>query len=329
MTDTPARPARRSGVLLRVGRTLLLVLVLAAAAYAVVRNWRDVSETVTHLDWHAWVPAFLVLPVAVLCSTLSWQTLVDELGEPVGARRGAQIFLVGQLGKYLPGSVWAYVLQLELGRRAGVARARVFAATVLSLAITVVAALLAGSLAVPTLVAANPDLGWLRWLYAVLPVVVVALHPRLLTWAVTQGFRLLRRPPLEHPVRKRAILKALGWTLASYLCFGVHLWLLIRASEPVGLDVLPLAVGTMATAMISGLFVFLLPSGAGVREAVLVAGLGPFVGTGTAIALAAVSRVLLTVTDLVTAGAAAALAAHEQRVHGRYHGDPGIEDDEA
>jgi hypothetical protein len=236
--------------------------------------------------------------------------------------------LVGQLGKYLPGSVWAYVLQLELGRRAGLARARVFTATVFSLAVVVAAALFAGSLAVPSLVGADPALAWLRRLYAVLPVVVVCLHPRVLTWAARLGFRLLRRPAPDHPVRKRAVLVSLAWAIASYVFFGAHLWLLVRASQPVGLDVLPLAVGTMATAMISGLFVFLLPSGAGVREAVLVAGLGPFVGTGPAIALAAVSRVLLTVADLLTAGAAAALAARERHTPGAFHGDPGIGPDE-
>jgi hypothetical protein len=125
--------------LVRIARTVLVLLVLVAAAYAVVRHWREVSSTVTHLSWRAWLPGFFILPVAIGCSTMSWQVLVDELGEPIGARRGAQIFLVGQLGKYVPGSVWAYLLQLELGRRAGVARARIFAATVCSLAVVVVA----------------------------------------------------------------------------------------------------------------------------------------------------------------------------------------------
>lgn len=315
--------------LLRVARTALLALVLVAATYAVVRNWNDVSTTVTHLSWRAWIPAFLILPLAIGCSTMSWQVLVDELGEPIGARRGAQIFLVGQLGKYVPGSVWAYVLQLELGRRAGVARARIFAATVFSLAVVVVAALLAGSLAVPSLVEGNPDLASLRWLYLLLPLVLVGLHPRILTWAVRQGFRVLGRPAPDHPIRKRAVLTSLAWALASYLGFGAHLWLLVRSSTPISITVFPMAVGTMAVAMISGLFVFLLPSGAGVREAIIVAGLGPFVGTGPAIGLAAVSRVLLTVADLLTAGAAAGLATIERRRHGRYHGDPGIDADEA
>lgn len=315
--------------LVRIARTVLVLLVLVAAAYAVVRHWREVSSTVTHLSWRAWLPGFFILPVAIGCSTMSWQVLVDELGEPIGARRGAQIFLVGQLGKYVPGSVWAYLLQLELGRRAGVARARIFAATVFSLAVVVVAALLAGSLAVPSLIEANPDLATLRWLYLLLPVALVCLHPRILTWAVRQGFRILGRPAPDHPIRKRAVLASLGWALASYLAFGAHLWLLVRSSTPISVSVLPLAVGTMAVAMISGLFVFLLPSGAGVREAVLVAGLGPLVGTGPAIALAAVSRVLLTVADLFTAGGAAGLAEIERRRHGHYRGDPGIESDEA
>lgn len=314
---------------LRVVRSGLIVLVLVAAAYAVYRNWREVTDTVSHLAWADWLPALVVLPVAIGCSTLSWQTFVDEIGEPLGVRRGAQIFLVGQLGKYLPGSVWAYVLQLELGRRAGVARARIFTSTVFSLAVVVVAALLAGSVAIPSLVDANPQLGALRWLYLMLPVGLICLHPAILTWAVRLAFRLLKRPLPDHPVRKRAVVSSLAWALASYVVFGLHLWLLVRGTVPVGADTLPLAIGTMAIAMISGLFFFLLPSGAGVREVIIVAGLGGLLGTGPAIAVAAVSRVFLTVADLVTAGLAAAMAALERRRAGPYLGDPGIGIDEA
>src|SRR5690606_23657362 len=69
--------------------------------------------------------SLVAVVVGIMCSTMSWQVLLDDLGKPIGVGRGAQIFLVGQLGKYLPGSVWAYVLQIELGRKAGLARARV------------------------------------------------------------------------------------------------------------------------------------------------------------------------------------------------------------
>ncbi len=43
----------------------------------------------------------------MLISTRGRQIVLDDLGPPVGFRRGCQISLVGSLGKYLPSSVWA------------------------------------------------------------------------------------------------------------------------------------------------------------------------------------------------------------------------------
>lgn len=327
-TTTPQSPGAQ-GSLIRWGRALLVVAVVVAAGYALVSNWREVSDTITHLHWYAWLPAFACLPVAILLSTLSWQILVDEIGEPIGVRRGAQIFLVGQLGKYLPGSVWAYVLQIELGRRAGLARARIFTATVFSLAVAVVAALLTGSLAIPTLAESEPSLSSLPWLYLLLPFGLIGLHPRVLTWAEGIAFKVLRRPRPDHPVRPRAVVASLAAAVGSYAFFGAHLWALVQDTGRLGVETLPLCIGTMATAMIAGLFFFLLPSGAGVRELVIVTALAPHIGTGAAIALAAVSRVFLTVADVLTAGLAALIAVLEQRRSGPYHGDPGVGDDES
>jgi hypothetical protein len=296
--------------------------------WTVHSHWVQVRDTVVHMSWQDWLPAFLSLPVAIGLSTLSWQLLVDELGEPAGFSRGAQIFLVGQLGKYLPGSVWAYVLQMELGRRAGLARARVFTATLFSLAVAVVAALMCGVMAIPSLSEHDEALRPLRWLYPLLPIGLVCLHPRILNRLVSLAFQILRRPPLVHPVRRRAVLLSLLAAVGSYVAFGLHLWLLARGTAEVGVSLLPLCVGAMAVAMISGLFFFVLPSGAGVRELVIVTALTPYVGAGPAIALAAVSRVLLTLADLASALGAAALGLVERRRHGPIHHDPGIDDDE-
>jgi hypothetical protein len=211
------------------------------------------------------------------------------------------------------------VLQLELGRRAGLARARVFAATIFSLAVAVVAALIVGSIALQDLIDENASLVWLRWLYVLLPVGLVCLHPRILTALVTFGFRVLRRPRPTHPVRARTVVHSLAWALGSYTCYGVHLWLLARDEAAIGAHQLVLCIGAMGIAMVAGLVAVLLPSGAGVRELVIVTALAPLVGAGTAIAYAAVSRVLFTVADLAMAGGAAALGAIARRRQGEYH----------
>lgn len=319
---TPAQ--RRRTRIVNAVRWVLIVLVVAAAAWQLWINWEQVTATVTDMQWPRVVLAFVAAIAGVCFATLSWIVLVDDLGKPIGVGRGAQIFLVGQLGKYLPGSVWAYVLQIELGHKAGLARARTFAATVFNLAVILVAALVAGALAVPTLVADNPELSWLPWLYLLLPVALVMLHPKILTALASFGFRLLRRPRPDHPIRLRVVALSLGFALLTYLCYGVHLWLLADTWQGLTLAPLLLCIGTMAIAMVVGLLAFLLPSGFGAREFVIILALSPIVGIGPATAYAAVSRLMFIIVDMVSAGSAAIIGVVARRREGAYHGDPGV-----
>lgn len=325
-SPVPAPAKGRRELLLNVARYLLLAVVVVAALAYLWTNWDEVAPRLAEISPWTLALSLVAVVVGIGCATMSWQVLVDDLGKPIGAGRGAQVFLVGQLGKYLPGSVWAYVLQLELGRKAGLARARVFAATVFSIAVAIVAALLAGALAVPEIVEDRPDLSWLYWFYLALPVALVCLHPRILTAAARFGFKVLRRPRPDHPVSYRTVLTSLAWALASYLSNGAHLWLLARSgAADLGFRAWLLCAGAMAIAMLAGLVAFVLPSGAGVREVVIVAALSPFVGVPAAVAYATVSRLLFTVADLATAGGAALLAVWAKRRLGHYHGDPGID----
>lgn len=305
-------------------RWVLIVLVVAAAVWQLWTNWDSVAHTVATLQWHRTVLSLVAVVVGILCSTLSWQVLLDDLGKPIGVGRGAQIFLVGQLGKYLPGSIWAYVLQIELGRKAGVARARTFAATLFSVVIAVVAALVSGSLAIPELAAADPHLSWLPWLYLVLPFALILLWPRVLTGIVRTGFRILRRPRPDHPVTFRVVATSLLLAIGSYAAFGTHLWLLADTRSGLTIGPWALCVGTMAVAMLAGLVFFLLPSGVGAREFVIIVALTPLVGVGAATAYAAVSRVMFILADLTTAGTAAGVAVLSRRRLGAYHGDPDV-----
>lgn len=320
-----ARPPRsRRTVIVNVVRWVLIALVIAAAVWQLLLNWDQVTRTVTAMQPARVAIAILAALGGIWAATLSWMVLVDELGKPIGARRGGEVFLVGQLGKYLPGSIWAYVLQIELGHRAGLARARVFTASVFNLAVILVAALLAAALAVPVLTNDDPALSWLPWLYIALPFAVVALHPKVLTAITNFGFRLLRRPLPDHPVRLRTVAMSLGFAVLTYLLYGVHLWMLADTWQGLTLSPLLLCIGTMALAMVVGLVAFMLPSGIGAREFIIVTALAPIVGVGPATAYAAVSRLIFIVADLTTAGLSAIVAARARRRLGIYHGDPGI-----
>ena len=118
-------------------------------------------------------------------------------------------------------------------------------------------------------------------------------------------FRLTRSPPLDQPLTGRAMAAALAWSSASWVLYGLQIWLLAtRLGRPAGPTAL-LAVGGFAFAWSVGFLVVFAPAGAGVRDVLLIATLSPVLGVGAATAVALVSRALMTAGDLITAGAAA------------------------
>ncbi|WP_436787039.1 lysylphosphatidylglycerol synthase domain-containing protein [Yinghuangia sp. YIM S10712] len=312
---------RRLGRVVAWLRPVLLVAAVGAMTYVVLRNWSEVAATLRELPWYAVVLSGMTVMLGMVAGTLAWQAVVDSMGKPIGFRKGAQIQLVSQLGKYVPGSVWSYVLQLELGRRAKVSRARLFTASLLHIAVSVVVSLLLGILALPVLVSDAPSAAWV---FVLLPIGFATLHPRFLARAGEFTLRLLKRPPVKLRLTWGLVGRTAGLAALAYVLFGLHLWILARAVAPADLDTLLLCVGAISIGLTCGIFAFVLPSGAGVREIVIVASLAGTMPRGQAVALALVSRLLFTVADLLCAAVAALLARRLVR-GGEAPGVPGTE----
>src|SRR5207248_6228057 len=96
--------------------------VLAGAGYQLVTQWHEVSRTLLSLPWQAVTVSFVCVFIGIWLGPLVWQIMLSDLGAPVKVRDAAKIYLVGQLGKYIPGSVWAFLVQMELARTVGVHR---------------------------------------------------------------------------------------------------------------------------------------------------------------------------------------------------------------
>jgi len=308
-SDSPATPAKqRAGwksQLIAWARRILLVAVVGGAGYYLVTRWDEVWQTLSSVPWYSAVLSMVAVVLGIMSSTAAWQNIVDDLGKPIGAVRASQIFLVSQLGKYVPGAVWAYVLQMELGKKAGLARARMFVSSLVQVGVAVVASLVMGLLALPELLDESPGA---VWLYAILPFGLVSLHPRVMTWGVNLVLKTLRKAPLDHRLHWSTIIKTFAFTIAGYTLFGTHLWLLATADGTPKLDVLLLCVGAIAIGLTAGLFFFILPSGAGVRDVLVAVALAPAVGPVAGAAFAVASRAMFTVADVGTAGVAALIA---------------------
>ena len=284
----------------------MLQLAFVAAAFAglgwaLSNQWPRVQDSLTRLD-PAIVALVLALGLAVLaCSFVSWRAVLSGLGPVVPILPAGRIFFVGQLGKYLPGSVWPLVAQMELGRAAGISRTRVVVASLLAIATSILVGAVMGLVCLPFL---DVPLA-LRLLGPLLAVVALAaLHPTVLNRVVGFGLRLARRPALPTPLPGRAIAISAAASALSWVFGGVGTWVLANRFGAHGLGVLPLCVAAYAFALTIGLLVVPAPAGAGVREGVFVLFLSLALAAGPATAVALVLRLVLAVSDGLVAAAA-------------------------
>lgn len=294
----------RAFALLRVA-VVLLVLVLAAVALS--SQWRTVGPQLRRLSAGNVVLALLAGCAAIGCAVPSWRALLAEVepGVDLPWRPATRVFLLGQLGKFVPGSVWVVVAQTELGRRHGVPRRATATAGLLAMGVSLATAVVAAAAFLPL---ASTDLRhrfW--WLSLVAVAALAALAPPVLTPVVAWALRLLRREPLAASLSWGGVGRAVAWSLAGWLLYGVHTLVLVRALGAAGDGLAARSVGGFALALAVGFVVVIAPAGAGVREPLLVLVFDGVLPSGGAIAFAAVSRLLLTVADLLGGGVSAIL----------------------
>jgi hypothetical protein len=279
-----------------------VAVTVGLGGYYVVRQWPHVQLALGRLGFLAVAGALACVLAALLAAMQVWRHLLAALGSPLPAGPAARIMFIGQLGKYLPGSIWPVLAQMELGNAHKVPRHRSASATVLTMLLVLLTGLITALAALPFVAGST---GYV-WALLAAPLLLVLLLPRVLNAVLNRALRLARRPPLEVPLTGRAVGGALAWAFVSWACYGAQVWLLItRLGAPPGKGAL-LALGGFAFAWTAGFLVVIAPAGAGVRDALLVLTLGLVIPHGAALAIALVSRVLLTVADLVTAGVAAA-----------------------
>lgn len=290
---------------LAIAKIAFTVIVVAAVGYATAREWPAVRETVAALSWPYLLFSYVAVVLGLLAQARSMRVAFGELGHPIDGRSAAKIYLVGLLGKYLPGSVWTFVMQMELGRRAGIPRARGLLAPLICLALSTTSAMVLGLFVLPGLGSSGVGTFVIVTVAILVPVSLAVAHPRVLNWLVGRFLVLTRREPLSRAITGRGILLIIGWSTLAWILFGTSLWLLAGDSAASGPAALARCIGTFGLALTVGTLAFLSPSGVGVREAVIVGCLLPVVPSGVALAMALASRAVFTVADVTAAGAAA------------------------
>jgi phosphatidylglycerophosphate synthase len=289
---------------------------LRAAFYAAgivglgVATWRTAGSSTVLAPWHALASAAALLLASLAAAAAAWVVLLPGARSRRALVRG---FVAAQLGKYIPGGIWLAAGQIGLAGDAGISTSRAAGAfAACAVALTAAAGVVAGVLGILVLAGSGPAVTGLLPLAALGLALPALLDRRWMAWIARRiaGRRGVPAEVMALP-GQRAIVGACAWLTVTMLTMALAYALLLQS---VGGDAGILRVMCVFTiAWLAGFLALGVPSGIGVREAVLVALLPGAAGPVLAASLA--QRVVQMATE-----AAFVLATREWRVTARAAG---------
>jgi glycosyltransferase 2 family protein len=286
---------------------IIAVLGVLFVTRELVTSWPEVREAVAAAHVGLLGAALAVGSAGLLVVGLGWRRCLVVLGQRHPARATLRWYYLGQLGKYVPGGIWTVLGRGELARRGGVPGSVGYGSIVLSLGVTYLAGIGTIAVVLATGATGHDAVPW-QPVLVLLPLGLLALHPRVVTFALGMARRLLRRElPVPVP-RWRVSVGLLAWHVPAWLAIGTATWLVALALDPGTPDVRNLMFATVLSWVV-GFLVVPAPGGLGVREAVFVAAAVSLSTTGVAAAVAVVARVVFILVDLLGAAVASLLAA--------------------
>lgn len=289
----------RRALVLRALRIGFAIVVVACIAWFVIVSWREVAAALAQLHVGLLAGAVATAVLGIGFAMLSWRACMRALDASLPLGASASTYFVGQLAKYVPGSVWAVLAQADLAARHGIGRSVTAAASLAQMLVSVLSGMLVGGIGL--LLAGSDVLATYWWIVPASLLCGIALWPPLLQLVLRLAGRVLRREALrEVRVRPVPMLAAAAWCALMWVAFGAHFALLVApfAADP---GTLLLAAGAYAFAWVAGFVIIFLPAGAGAREGVLVLALGSVIGVPTALSMALVSRFAMLAADVLVA----------------------------
>ena len=289
---------------IKVSLSILLVLLFVWFFYKEFKeHWEAVRTFHLEINWEYLVLAIFMMIANYLCITLSWHIGINYFDNHKKLKITESFALVNisQLGKYIPGKLWSYMIQIYWLASKGVPKTTVLYINVINSLLSILVSLLMGCLLLMML----PD--WYHLMNEILIFIILLLVINLV---------LYNKNFLKFFIEKFS--KITGWKISFYqlstrriismqliYIAGSLFWALAGCfiSCGIGFNLNSLKILFISTAMllgdVIGFLVLIAPSGLGVREGIMFlilkgAGIIQF-----ALIFPIVVRLLSIVTDLI------------------------------
>ncbi|MGO2049466.1 MAG: lysylphosphatidylglycerol synthase domain-containing protein [Microbacterium sp.] len=306
-----ATPPRKKKLVRRVLRWTVTILVIGLVGFffarALIDNWSQLQAQQLTFDWR-WAAATVLFALAVPVTGIAWLHVVRAV-EPDARITAAEAIAVqcfSWILKYIPGQVGSVANKVVWAKKKGISRTLIIISFVyenvfLQLASIVPSAIILVISLGPQIFGENFTLLVLP-LLVLIPLVLVLYRPLFHRIVNLPARRVLKKDvPKQYFLTSLQSLRAFFEFIGPRIVNGVGFVLLASAVADITPEYwLPFAAA-YALAGAIGILAILVPSGLGVREAIIVLVLSQYIPVAEAIVISLLARLLSTIGDAAVA----------------------------
>lgn len=298
--------------------TGLMVVCIAFVVRTIANDWSQVNDTLRHSSGPWMAASFILGALGMIAVAFVWADALRIVGGRISRSHALSWYFTGEIGKYIPGGIWAVVGRGEIASRNGVPRNQAYPSIALSLIGLYLAAALAAAMILPFDLANQAHSGPALFLLLLVPIGLVLLHPKVLE-AVRLGVSQVTKRPIDVviPTWRQSVTLVFRY-LPAWIGITGATWCVAQALPGVDTPVLRIALATLLSWTVG--FLTPTPGGAGVREAVFIAVSG--LAAGPAVAVAIASRLVFVLVDVIGAVAGVPGSRPKERVATSVELDP-------
>lgn len=287
----------------RVFQVIIIGIVFFFLARILYRDWDKISTYDWDVNYYLLVFSFILMVVSSIVIGLGWNLILRLLGAVVGYRRALKIYLLTELGRYIPGKIWTMVGKVYFLEKEGVAGVKAATSVVVRLAIHVVSGLL---IFLVSLLFWTPAESVRRvyFLLFLLPAGLLFLHPSVFGRTLNFALKKLKRKGIKFNLKYEHIMLLIFFWCGWWVLLGISIYFLIISIYPLSFTLLPVIIGICAISWLVGFLAFPIPAGLGVIEGMMVLLLGLYLPVHIATLIALLIRVLRTVNNMLCAAIA-------------------------
>lgn len=239
----------------------------------IFEHWEDIQPHLASIRWDLLgIAAVMFALNQAFCRLPSWAVVLKGLGWRLPRAPAARIWVSSELARYVPGFVWQVLGRAMLSKPYGLPGTTSTISQVLELTIYLLANIIVAltGLSVAGAVLHEDAQQAVMFTWAIFPVLLGFLHPRIFYPVVNMVLRRIGKPTIERQLSGKRLVALLALAIAGQLWLGLAMWLGTQSILQVRLQDFWLLAGSYSMAWVAGFCAAAIaPGGIGVREFVL------------------------------------------------------------